>query len=162
MVRTAGEGLRSSRSGGSSSPPQLRAAPAQHARLHLLLALLLAALLLPSAAQGACTTDAECSGGEERGSCLPTGACRCALGWLGADCSIGSTAAQPVHVARFDGLLGQKIVQEWRVYQNTSAVDPRVNASWMHVRWTVNVDSWWGVIIEPGVDGHRQRRAEVL
>ncbi len=114
-----------------------------------LLMLLLLALCLPYAL-AACSSDGECNSGSAAGVCLPTSVCRCDVGWLGANCSIGSTSASPVFVAHLEGLLGQRILHEWRITADGTG------ASHMQVRWTVNRDTWFGVIIQPGYDGMTQ------
>jgi len=121
--------------------------PAVAAPLLLLLGALLALSTLPSAfVSAAITTCASASDCSARGVCLASAVCQCPAGWLGAQCEFGSTAAEPIFVARLSGLLGQRIVQEWRILppDATSRASRR-----LHLRWSVNTDTWFG-----GVSGH--------
>ena len=116
--------------------------PVPAVAMPLLLLLLFVALLalsaLPSAA-AACASAADCSA---RGVCLPTAVCQCPAGWLGAQCEFGSTAAEPIFVAQLSGLLGQRIVQEWRILPADAASGSPSRR--LHLRWTVNTDTWFG------------------
>src|SRR4051794_19838056 len=99
-------------------------------------------------ADGACTTSAQCNG---HGSCLTAAAaCRCDVGWLGAQCDIGSTLDMPVHAVSIEGREGQQLLQEWQL--NATQSIPAAQRS-VRIRWTVNIVTWFGAILEVGWDG---------
>ena len=115
-----------------------------HRRRSLLLAMfglvaVLGVVLVPLPAAATCAVDADCSG---HGVCLASLVCQCASGWLGPQCSIGSTASTPVYVALIEGLKGQHILQEWTVQPPAS---PGASST-LRMRWTVNTNTWWGVV----------------
>ena len=113
-----------------------------------LLALSTPPLLFVSAAAGPCASASDCSA---RGVCLASAVCQCPAGWLGAQCEFGSTGAEPIFVARLSGLLGQRIVQEWRILPADAASGSESRR--LHLRWTVNTDTWFG-----GVSGITRTR----
>jgi len=115
--------------------------PAVTVTLLLLLSALLALSTLPSAfvsaATATCASDADCNA---HGVCLPTEVCQCNVGWLGALCDSDPTVA-PIFVAHLHGLLDQRIVQEWRILPADAASG---SSRRLHLRWTVNTDTWFG------------------